>query len=107
MAHSKPLAFPGLSFPIWPMGLWDQGTPTPGKGRQGAPSREASRTARGFLAGPWVYFRLDPGSRAMPFSGEQSLVDTGDETLAGGEAQASVSSPEVEMPQREWKGPVS
>ena len=26
MAHSKSLAFPGLSFPIWPMGLWDKGT---------------------------------------------------------------------------------
>ena len=26
MAHSKSLAFPGLSFPIWSMGLWDQGT---------------------------------------------------------------------------------
>ena len=100
VVHSKSLAFPGLSFPIWPMGLWDQG-PTPLVKNCRAP-----RVGRllGWLEG----FRLDPGYRAMPFSGEQSPVDLEDETLGGGGAvQDSISSPQAEMPQHEWKGPVS
>ena len=99
MVHSKSLAFPGLSFPIWPMGLWDQGTPPWAKDCR---ATQAGRTPER-LEGFW----LDPGCRVMPFSGEQSPVDIGNKTLEGGVVQASVSSPEVEMPQCEWKGPVS